>query len=68
MSEFIGRWSMVDLFVVIILVSLIQLGNTISIYPGTASVAFSAVVVLTMLAAMSFEPKLIWNRPNQNVK
>ncbi len=68
MAEFIGRWSMVDVFVVIILVSLIQLGNTISIYPGTASVAFSAVVVLTMLAAMSFEPKLIWNRPNQNVK
>ncbi|MGS0691569.1 PqiA/YebS family transporter subunit [Shewanella sp. 30m-9] len=60
-AEFIGRWSMMDIFVVITLTSLVQLGNTISIIPGPASLAFSAVVIMTMLAAMSFEPKLIYN-------
>ncbi|GIU32036.1 paraquat-inducible protein A [Shewanella schlegeliana] len=60
-AEFIGRWSMVDIFVVITLTSLVQLGNTMSIIPGPASLAFSAVVIVTMLAAMSFEPKLIYN-------
>ncbi|PCI69059.1 MAG: PqiA protein [Gammaproteobacteria bacterium] len=59
-AEFVGRWSMVDVFVVIILASLIQLGNTISIVPGSATIAFSGVVIVTMLAAMSFEPHLIW--------
>ncbi len=59
-TEFIGRWSMVDVFVVAILVSLIQLGNTMSIYPGPAALAFCAVVVLTMLAAMTFDTRLIW--------
>jgi len=58
-AEFIGRWSMIDVFVVIVLVSLIQLGDTMSIYPGQATLAFSGVVVITMLAAMSFDPRLI---------
>jgi paraquat-inducible protein A len=62
-TEFIGRWSMVDVFVVAILVSLIQLGNTMSIYPGHAALAFCGVVILTMLAAMSFDSRLIWSRP-----
>jgi paraquat-inducible protein A len=60
-AEFIGRWSMVDIFVVIILVSLVQLGNTINIVPGVATFALSGVVIITMLAAMSFEPKLIYS-------
>lgn len=60
-TEFIGRWSMIDVFVVIVLVALIQLGNTMSIYPGAAAIAFSLVVIITMLAAMRFEPQLIWN-------
>ncbi|NQZ82710.1 MAG: paraquat-inducible protein A [Colwellia sp.] len=60
MAEFVGRWSMVDVFVVIILASLIQLGNAMSIYPGAATIAFSGVVVVTMLAAMSFDSHLIW--------
>lgn len=59
-TEFIGRWSMVDVFVVAVLVSLIQLGNTMSIYPGPAALAFCGVVVLTMLAAMTFDQRLIW--------
>jgi len=61
LAEFVGRWSMVDVFVVIILVSLVQLGNAMSIFPGAATLAFSGVVVLTMLAAMSFDSTLIYD-------
>lgn len=61
LTEFIGRWSMIDVFVVAVLVSLIQLGNTMSVYPGPAALAFSAVVILTMLAAMAFDTQLIWH-------
>ena len=60
-TEFVGRWSMVDVFVVAILVGVVQLGSTISIHPGAGAVSFAAVVVLTMLAAMSFDPRLIWD-------
>ncbi|WP_240485058.1 paraquat-inducible protein A [Aestuariibacter salexigens] len=65
-TEFIGRWSMVDVFVVAILVALIQLGNTMSIYPGPAALAFCAVVFITMLAAMTFDTRLIWRTRNYN--
>jgi len=64
LAEFVGRWSMIDVFVVIVLASLIQLGPTMSITPGAATLAFSGVVVATMLAAMSFEPQLIWKNKN----
>jgi paraquat-inducible protein A len=60
-TEFVGRWSMVDVFVVAILVGVVQLGSTISIHPGAGAVSFAAVVVLTMFAAMSFDPRLIWD-------
>ncbi|HEY0368992.1 MAG TPA: paraquat-inducible protein A [Chthoniobacterales bacterium] len=61
MTEFIGRWSMVDVFVVAILVGVVQLGSVISIHAGAAAVSFAAVVILTMLAATSFDPRLIWD-------
>lgn len=61
MIEFIGRWSMVDVFVVAILVALVQLGNIMTIQPGPAAIAFAAVVIVTMFAAMSFDPRLIWD-------
>ena len=60
-TEFVGRWSMVDIFVVAVLVALVQLGNLMSISPGPAALAFSGVVIVTMLAAMSFDPRLIWD-------
>ncbi len=60
-TEFIGRWSMVDVFVVTVLVALIQLGGILRITPGAAAVAFGGVVVVTMLAAESFDPRLIWD-------
>ncbi len=52
---------MVDVFVVAILVALIRAGSLMSITPGPAALAFGAVVVLTMLAAMTFDPRLIWD-------
>lgn len=60
-TEFIGRWSMVDVFVVTILVALIHLGGILQITPGAASVAFGGVVIMTMLAAESFDSRLIWD-------
>ncbi len=64
-TELIGRWSMVDVFVVAILVALIKLGNIMSIYPGWGAVAFAGMVVTSVLAAMSFDPRLIWDNANQ---
>lgn len=62
LTELVGRWSMVDVFVVAVLVGLIQLGGLMSIYPGAAALAFAGVVILTMLAAMSFDSRLIWDK------
>jgi paraquat-inducible protein A len=53
---------MIDIFVVGILVSIVQLGNYMSITPGPGALAFAGVVVLTMFAAMSFEPRMLWDR------
>lgn len=61
-TELLGRWSMVDIFVVGILVALVQLGNYMSITVGSGALAFAGVVVLTMFAAMSFDPRLLWDR------
>ena len=63
LTEFIGRWSMVDVFVVAILVALIRAGRLMSITPGPAALAFMSVVVLTMLAALTFDPRLLWQPP-----
>ncbi len=59
--ELIGRWSMLDLFMISILVTLVDLGKIATVTAGTGSTAFAAVVVFTMLAAMSFDPRLIWD-------
>ena len=61
MTEYIGRWSMVDVFVVAVLVGVVQLGSVLSITPGGGAFAFAGVVVLTMIAAHSFDPRLIWD-------
>jgi len=61
-TEAIGRWSMVDIFVVTILVALVRLGNLATVEAQPGAVFFGAVVVLTMLAAESFDPRLIWDR------
>lgn len=66
MIESIGRWSMLDIYVIAILVALVQLRALATIKAGPAAVAFGAVVVLTMFAAMSFDPRLIWDNADQN--
>ncbi|STQ89854.1 paraquat-inducible protein A [Iodobacter fluviatilis] len=60
-TELIGRWSMVDVFVVVILVALIHMGKLMSVFPGVAAVSFAGVVVFTMLSALSFDVRLIWD-------
>lgn len=59
--EFIGRWSMLDIYVVTILVALVHVSTLASIQAGPAAAAFGAVVVLTMFASASFDPRLIWD-------
>jgi paraquat-inducible protein A len=59
--ESVGRWSMVDIFMISILVALVNLGSIATFEPGIGAVAFASVVVLTMLAAMVFDPRLIWD-------
>lgn len=63
--ERIGRWSMLDVFVVAILVALLRAGTLLSITPGPAALAFAGVVVLSMLAAMSFDPRLLWDTTHE---
>ena len=62
MSHMVGPWSMIDVFVVAILVGLVQLVGVLQIYPGLAVVSFAAMVVVTMLAANAFDERLIWDR------
>jgi paraquat-inducible protein A len=63
MVEFIGRWSMLDVFVVSLLLALVRFGFVADVEAGPGIVAFCSVVVLTMLASMSFDPRLIWDAP-----
>ena len=72
MVEFIGRWSMVDVFVDAFTAALVQLQPLMSVAPAPGLFFFAAVVVLTILAAESFDPRLIWDafeeedgRPNR---
>lgn len=57
----IGRWSMLDIYVVALMVTLVQISTLARIEAGSGAVAFGAVVVLTIFAAKSFDPRLIWD-------
>jgi paraquat-inducible protein A len=61
LTEAVGRWSMVDIYVVTIMVALVKLGNLATIEAQAGAVFFGAVVVITMFAAMTFDPRLIWD-------
>jgi paraquat-inducible protein A len=61
MIEVIGRWSMLDIFVISILTALVRFGYPAMVIPGVAATSFGAVVILTMLAATTFDPRLIWD-------
>jgi paraquat-inducible protein A len=58
--DVIGPWAMLDVFLLAALVGLVQLGQLATVLPGPGLIAFAAVVVLTMLATASFDPKAIW--------
>lgn len=60
-TELVGSWSMVDIFLITILVALVNMGNIATVEVGDGATFFGAVVVTTMLAAHSFDPRLIWD-------
>jgi paraquat-inducible protein A len=62
--EAVGRWSMIDVFMISILTALVQAGTLATIIPGPGVLSFCAVVILTMLAANSFDPRLMWDAAN----
>jgi paraquat-inducible protein A len=68
MVEFIGRWSMLDVFVVALLLSLVQFDLLAQVRAGPGIVPFCAVVILTMLATKSFDPRLLWDAAAQGHK
>jgi paraquat-inducible protein A len=59
--DLVGRWSMLDIFVVTLLAALVQMKSLATVKAGPGAVAFGAVVVLTMFAAIYFDPRLIWD-------
>lgn len=59
--DFIGRWSMIDVFMLSTLVGLVRDGRVASVTPGLGAICFASVVVLTMLAALSFDPRVMWD-------
>ena len=64
--ELVGRWSMLDIYVVTMLVALVQLQSIAEVHAGPGALAFGAVVVLTMFAAMAFDPRLIWDNVKED--
>jgi len=67
-TEFVGKWSMVDVYVVAILVALIQVSGLMSIQPGIAASAFATVVILTMISAQQFDIRLIWDKLDRELQ
>jgi paraquat-inducible protein A len=65
-AELVGKWSMVDVFVVTTLVALVQMGNLANISAAPGALFFCTVVILTMFAAMAFDPRLIWDKLENN--
>ena len=59
--RFIGRWSMIDIFMESLLGALVKFGSVVTIKPGIGALAFCGVVILTMFAADAFDPRLMWD-------
>ncbi len=68
MVEFIGKWSMLDIFVVALLATLVDFSALAAISAGPGAIAFGAVVVITMFAAMTFDPRLLWDASGIEVR
>lgn len=65
--EFVGRWSMVDVFVIAVLVGLVSFGNLMNIFPAQGVLFFAVVVMVTMIASTFFDPRLMWDRQTENL-
>jgi paraquat-inducible protein A len=65
LTELVGRWSMVDVYVVSIMIALVHFGGLTTITAGAGAIYFLIVVILTMLGAMSFDPRLIWDNTKE---
>ncbi|WP_213991924.1 membrane integrity-associated transporter subunit PqiA [Sodalis sp. dw_96] len=68
MVEFVGRWSMIDVFVIAVLSGLVRMGQLMSIRPGIGVVLFAMVVMITMVAAHTFDPRLLWDRVEKSMQ
>jgi paraquat-inducible protein A len=64
--ESVGRWSMIDIFMLSILAGLVQVGSIATIQPGIGAVSFAGVVIITMFAAAAFDPRLMWDAAGEN--
>jgi paraquat-inducible protein A len=64
----VGRWSMIDVFMTSILVALVHFGGLVTITAGSGAVSFAGVVILTMLAAETFDPRLMWDAAGQQAE
>lgn len=60
--EFVGRWSMIDVFVIAVLSALVRIGGLMNVYPANGALLFAFVVILTMFSALAFDPRLCWDR------
>lgn len=68
MVEFVGRWSMIDVFVIAVLSALVRMGKFMSVHPDTGAILFAMVVIITMFAAMTFDPRLTWDQISLTAK
>lgn len=66
--EFVGRWSMIDIFVIAVLTALVRMGNLMGVYPDIGALFFALVVILTMISATLYDPRLIWDRAPVAIK
>jgi len=65
-TEYIGRWSMLDIFMIAILADLVKVGAIATVEPEIGAISFAGVVVITIMAARSFDPRLIWDAMEEN--
>ena len=61
----VGRWSMIDIFMLSVLVALVRMQLLASVTPGAGAICFAAVVILTMLSAFAYDPRLMWDAAGQ---
>jgi paraquat-inducible protein A len=66
--DWIGRWGMVDVLLVAVLIAIVKLGNWVQMRPGAGAVAFTAVVILSLLSSAAFDPTAIWNENDPGSK